>query len=147
MNVKTKQRKSGFTLVELLVVVAIIALLVTAIVASFENAKAKARDAERVSEINSINTALGFYHNDYNMYPIYEGYITGSDTLSEALKATGYINTIPTDPTDRDSTECGALSGYHYYYQSTDGKEYILGFCLETNSLHGRVKGDNYLSP
>ncbi len=142
-----KQSSRAFTLVELLVVVAIIALLVAAAVASFQNTKAKARDAERVSEINSINTVLGFYHNDYNQYPIYDGYITGTDDLSSALRATGYINTVPTDPISRDSADCGSLGGYRYYYQSTDGKSYILGYCLETNAMQGRSKGENYLSP
>lgn len=141
-------------MVELLVVVAIIALLTGMVIVSMRNVKAKARDAERVSEMNSIATVLGLYHNDYNLYPSTaqgippEGiYITGTDAFSLALEATGYITNVPNDPSDMDSTNCGSLTGYHYYYQSADGRDYILGYCLETNSMQGRVQGENYLSP
>jgi type II secretion system protein G len=154
-NLREKYR--GFTLIELLVVVAIIGLLSVMVVASIRNVKAKARDAERVSEMNSIATVLGLYHNDYNLYPSLaqgippEGiYITGTDAFSTALEATEYINNVPTDPSDMDSTDCGGvlnLTGYHYYYQSTDGRNYVLGYCLETNSMQGRAQGENYLSP
>lgn len=142
-----RKKNKGFTLVELLVVVAIIGILIGATVISVRNIKAKSRDAERVSTIRSIATVLSLYHNDYNLYPIYEGYITGTDDLSVALKATGYINNVPTDPTEMSSTDCGALNGYHYYYQSIDGRSYILGYCLETNSMQGLPQGENYLSP
>jgi len=119
------------------------------VVISVKNIKAKARDAERVSEMNSIATVLNLYHNDYNFYPIFDGYITGIDDFSVALKATSYINNVPTDPLEMDSSSCGGvlnLTGYHYYYQG-DGGDYILGYCLETNSMQGVARGENYLSP
>lgn len=144
------EKYRGFTLIELLVVVAIIGLLTGMLIVSMRNIKAKARDAERVSEMNTITTVLGLYHNDYNLYPIFDGYITGGDAFSLALEATEYINNVPIDPSDMDSTDCGGvlnLTGYHYYYQSTDGRDYILGYCLETNSMQGRSQGENYLSP
>jgi prepilin-type N-terminal cleavage/methylation domain-containing protein len=143
-----KKKQKGFTLVELLVVVAIIGLLVGMVVISVRSVKAKARDAERVSDMNSISTVLGLYHNDYNLYPIFDGYITGSDVFSLALEATGYITNVPVDPSGMDSAgSCGVLTGYHYHYQSVDGKNYILSYCLETNSMHGVSQGYNYLSP
>jgi len=147
MFMRCKKNYGGFTLIELLVVVAIIGLLTGMVVISVRNVKAKARDAERVSAMHSIVTVLGFYHNDYNLYPIYDGYITGTDALSTALKNTGYISMIPIDPLNSDSTDCGSLTGYRYYYQSLDGKDYYLGYCLETNSIHGRAKGENSLVP
>jgi len=152
-NLREKYR--GFTLIELLVVIAIIGLLVGMVVISVRDVKAKARDAERVSDMNSINTVLGLYHNDYNLYPsVAQGippegiYITGNDAFSLALEATTYINNVPTDPLERDSTNCGALTGYHYHYQSIDdGRDYVLRYCLETNSMQSRAQGENYLSP
>lgn len=141
------RKQKGFTLVELLVVVAIIGLLTGMVVISVRNIKAKSRDAERVSDMRSMEAVLGLYHSDYNLYPIYDGYITGSDAFSLILEATNYINNVPTDPSDMDSTDCGSLTGYHYYYQSTDGRSYILGYCLETDSMQGLSHGDNYFVP
>jgi len=117
------------------------------VVISVRNIKAKARDVERVSEMNSMITVLGLYHADYNLYPVFDDYITGIDDFSVAIRATKYISNIPTDPSEMDSNSCGSLTGYHYYYQSTDGRDYILGYCLETNSMQGRPQGENYLSP
>jgi len=141
------KKDKGFTLVELLVVIAIIGLLSGMIIISIKNVKAKSRDAERVSEINTIVTVLSLYHNDYNIYPVYDGYITGTDSLSTTLKSTGYITVVPTDPSNSNSSDCGSLTGYRYYYQSVNGTDYYLGYCLETNSIHGKTKGENSYVP
>lgn len=59
----------GFTLVELLVVISIISLLSSVVFASVNSARAKARDARRVAELNQIRLALGLYYDDKNAYP------------------------------------------------------------------------------
>lgn len=134
-----KQAKQGFTLVELLVVVAIIGLLTGMVVISISSTKAKARDSQRVSAINNLVTALGMYHNDFNLYPVYDGYITGTDVLSVALRNAGTITAAPTDPLN--------TGDYRYYYQSTGGEDYYLQYYLETNSIHGKSAGLNYVVP
>jgi len=57
---------AGFTLIELLVVIAIIGLLSTLAVVSLNNARAKARDARRVSDLKAVSTALEIYRDDNN---------------------------------------------------------------------------------
>lgn len=53
-----KTNESGFTLIELLVVISIIGLLSTMAVISLGSAKAKARDAQRVSDVRQLVTLL-----------------------------------------------------------------------------------------
>ncbi len=60
-----KQENKAFTLLEIIVVVAIIGLLSAVIFSIISSARAKGRDAKRVSDIRQINTAIGMYQNDH----------------------------------------------------------------------------------
>ncbi len=64
-----KNRQHGFTLVELLVVIAIIGLLSTIGVVSLNSARAKARDAKRLSDVRQITSVLELYYNGKQQYP------------------------------------------------------------------------------
>lgn len=84
--------KRGFTLIELLVVIAIIGLLATIITASLSTAKAKSRDARRIADIKTLQTALDLYYNDNYAYPT---------SLSSLVP--NYVPVLPTDPSTNAS--------------------------------------------
>jgi len=131
-NIKEKAMpagRQGFTLVELLIIIAVIGLLAGMVVISMKNVKAKARDTQRVSDVGTIAKALNMYQNGINVYPIFDGYITGTDVLSTTLKNAGAINAMPIDPTNTDN--------YRYYYQGVDGEDFYLEYYLETTSFIG----------
>ena len=85
------KKSQGFTLIELLVVIAIIGILASIIAVSLGSARAKGRDAKRISDINNLRLSLEEYYNDNGSYPTVLSVLTPS-----------YITNLPSDP--RDST-------------------------------------------
>ncbi len=82
------RNKKGFTLIELLVVIAIIGLLSTLAVVSLNSARAKARDAKRVSDVKQLSTviemeAANSSSGGYNILP------DGCDTAGDLTTACG----------------------------------------------------------
>src|SRR3990167_5250220 len=57
-----KLQKNGFTLMELLVVISIIAILISIGLTSFSTAQKKARDSKRKSDIKEVQNALEQYY-------------------------------------------------------------------------------------
>ena len=65
--------RRGFTLIEILVVVSIIALLSSILIASLAEARARARDSKRVQDLLEVQKALELFYADHGRYPIIEG--------------------------------------------------------------------------
>ena len=61
--------KKSFTLIELLVVIAIIGVLAALVIPNLTQARAKARDARRVMDLETLQKALELYYSDHNAYP------------------------------------------------------------------------------
>ena len=65
-----KRRKKGFTLIELMIVIAIIAILAAVLVPNFMRAREASRLTACKSNLKSLSTAMETYSNDYDgMYP------------------------------------------------------------------------------
>ena len=94
--------KKGFTLIELLVVIAIVSLLSSIVFSNLNEARKKARDAERISELNSLANAIALYQSDHEgAYPIDAcSWVVGRDDWSDAFKAAlqPYLSPLPKDP-------------------------------------------------
>src|SRR3990167_4664228 len=77
------KNKKGFTLIELLVVIAIIGVLSTVVLSQLNEARAKARDARRISDLKNIQIALELYRHNNGFYPSYEsGELTNGISVS-----------------------------------------------------------------
>lgn len=98
----SSSKQKGFTLIELLVVISIIALLSSVVLSSLSTARAKARDARRLSDLRQIDTAIQMYVLDNNTPPLLDqGRFTSDQTswtqqLGVQLKP--YLSSIPVDP-------------------------------------------------
>jgi general secretion pathway protein G len=89
--------RKGFTLIELVIVISIIAILSTMAFFGFSKAQASARDASRQQIMNQIRSSLERYYADNQYYP---GVTAASTTKWKDLVVTdlaGYIP-VPTDP-------------------------------------------------
>lgn len=89
---KLLKRQSGFTLLELLIVIVIIGILALIIVPGLASGPKRARDAQRKSDLRAVKNALETYYNDNNSYP------PGDYPGLSAYLVTGYIPTLPSDP-------------------------------------------------
>jgi len=65
----SKIKKNGFSLLELLVVISIIAVLTAVLTANFMGMRERARDAQKIQDLNSLKNALRMYYNDNQYYP------------------------------------------------------------------------------
>ncbi|MGM0366333.1 MAG: type II secretion system protein GspG [Actinomycetota bacterium] len=70
---RIKQNR-GFTLVELMVVVLIVAVLIGISVPAYLIFRERAREASTKSEMKSIVIAIEMYRNDYSVYPSQENF-------------------------------------------------------------------------
>lgn len=119
------RKKSGFTLIELLIVIALIALLSSIVLIAMRNARIKARDTKRISDIQQLVKALALYYSDNNAYPPVSQ--TGGQGGWEVSYLPGYLKelspkyaiAIPNDPTnDPDASGFsffGPKNGSYYY--------------------------------
>lgn len=81
-------RGAGFTLIELIVVVAIIGILATIAVPVMRTAPQRAREAALKEDLFTLRSAIDQFHGDRARYP----------TSIEEIVSLGYLRRVPVDP-------------------------------------------------
>lgn len=92
---KAKLNNKAFTLIELLIAMAIMGILATVGLVSFRTAQMRGRDTERKSDLKQISNALELYYSDYGEY--YPSNLPWGSEFKDA-KGTTYIKIVPEDP-------------------------------------------------
>lgn len=131
-----RRKISGFTMVELLVVLGIIALLVGLLIPTLSTVRNSAREAKQKAQLTTIELALTAFKNDYGDYPPSDGWYynpapggpldyCGAQKLAEALlgwdllgfhpksawRSDGYDGMAPNGPLAYDPDKVRDING------------------------------------
>jgi general secretion pathway protein G len=127
-SVSARASRQGFTLIEILIVVAIIAILASVVLVGLGPTQQAGRDARRLSDLRQTQTGLELYYSKCGYYPGTAacGASTAQTTwatMSASLTGTSIgVNSVPNDP----------KSGATYYYTSfSGGSTYTIGAVME----------------
>lgn len=136
------KKEKGFTLIEILIVVAIIGLLTSIILVGLGSFRARGRDARRIADLRETQNALELYYAKNQAYPSAASWAD----LATALTGAGIgVSSIANDP----------LAGQNYSYGiPTGGQNYVLAATLEdggntnlSNDIDGTVYSVNCDDP
>lgn len=156
-----EETSKGFTLIEILVVATIIGLVGTFAAVAVNSARAKQRDATRLSHVRQVQSALEEYYLENNVYPVGDALPLGSSAAA-CLDTNGFEPSCDVAATNvlvrrvqatlakglKGTTACGGSANAYCYAVRSEGRSYIIQFELENNvPLAGFVKGSNCATP
>ena len=125
LPVRRYHREAGFTLIEIMVVIAIIGILATLIVPNIMGRPDEARVTAAKHDVGTINQALKLYRLDIGRYPTTEQGLKAlverptSEPIPQNWKAGGYLSSVPKDPWGNP---------YHYSNPGTRGEIDVISY-------------------
>lgn len=157
-------KKHGFTIVELLIVIVVIAILAAIAIVSYVGIQERARDSQRLQDVQAITKALELYYADHGRYPesacgaacptpkkINSSWATTSDGTWDILESAlvpRYISELPVDPQSSTVTNASIYGGFNYDYVLTGGwcntgggQVYLLSYRLESQPQRNELTG------
>lgn len=121
--------RKGFTLIELMIVIAIIAILAAILVPNFIRARAQGQVTSCKSNLKNIGTACEMYATDHGgRYPE-TGQLEAKLTTSDQSGMQPYMKAIPKCPSEGTSTP------YTTSYESSTNPDVYTVYCAGTNHL------------
>ncbi len=76
--VSLKHKNKGFTIVELLIVIVVIGILATLVIVTFTGIQQKARNSQRQTDINAVDSHVEAFYAQYGFYPTLADLQSGS---------------------------------------------------------------------
>jgi len=111
-----KAKKSGFTLVEMLIVIVIIGILASALIPRLMSARGRANDTARKADLQQVATAIISYQIDKGEFP---DTAESLDALTGELYA-WWLASIPSDPDgNNEVTGIDDVTGTEWEYMYT----------------------------
>lgn len=133
---RTQEKSSGFTIVELLIVIVVIGILAAITIVAYNGIQSRAQDSRRVSDIAQIKKALLAYdvvHGGVVRAPAYTGYAPGADYGGWDVSAeSNWLlflrashGSMPVDPTNTNPIKTNNIATgnqlYSYYCYPAGG--------------------------
>lgn len=132
--------QKGFTIVELLIVIVVIGILAALVISTFSGVQARARDAQRQTDIKSLSTQLEVFYTDNGGYPILSNVST---TTLKGLDAAALV--APGDSGSNSLTNTATPTTAQYGYQTfaSDGTTACSTGTCAKYKLHYREENTN----
>ncbi|OGL73008.1 hypothetical protein A3E39_04805 [Candidatus Uhrbacteria bacterium RIFCSPHIGHO2_12_FULL_60_25] len=128
---------AGFTLIELLVVIAIIGLLATISVLMLNNARAKSRDAKRLSDVQVVRAGLEQHWIEKAAYPSADPAVNLGTGTYQVLGSNGFEASPGTGTVYLQKIPAGPNANEYYLYASTISTGYAIRFTTELVTTYG----------
>jgi prepilin-type N-terminal cleavage/methylation domain-containing protein len=127
-----KRKQSGFTIIELLIVIIVIGILATLVITTFSGIQKNARNRTREADINALHSQLEYYYGQNGTYPTLTDL---NDATWRSTNLKGLDAEALKDPQGADETLVGSPTAKTYSYAvsptgcnntSTDCTGYVL---------------------
>lgn len=118
------KKQSGFTIVELLIVIVVIAILAAITIVAYNGIQARATFSTYKSDITSINKAILMYYADNGAYP---GHLASGSGCWTNISTQNFISGLtPKYMTNLPLTPNGSSDNYYAYCFNLGGTQYKL---------------------
>lgn len=148
-----KRLKNGFTLIELIVVIAVIGILATISVLTYSSIRAHARDSQRSSNVTILSESLEKYYDQNGEYPGCSAMTKPVSTVTSTTlpNTTPDVFTAPSAPDGTNSISCNSLtsgSGPDSFAYVGDGSQTCLtgSSCLQFTLQYREETSGNIIS-
>ena len=147
LNKQQNRQQTGFTIVELLIVIVVIAILAAISIVAYNGIQTRGRDAQRLSDVATVQKAMELFNTDQGRYPnpTAGGAATWDETWvrqASCLTAGTYcgftptnynpvVSKIPNDPLDNTSTYNDSDPDYFFAYEGSGQDNYLIRVRLE----------------
>lgn len=142
-------KKSGFTLVELLIAITIIATLSIIGLTTYSSVQKGARDARRKDDLRAIKVALDIYYQANRQYPVTDWVSSNAAQPWIPGLTSTYISSVPTDSVSNSGNpRMDDQYGYAYWSQACGttlaGQLFVVVAQLENKTDNQRQEIQNY---
>ena len=121
-------KKSGFTLMEMLIVIGIIGLLSLFLVPNLLGAQDRAKDAAVKAVMHTVQLAVESYQMENDVYPLGKNIPLESLSKNYLIQG-GYLAAVPKNPfTGKEYVDADTAGKIVYSYDDTNGKYTLTGY-------------------